>query len=78
MWLIPLEDTCSMVFDKMAAESCAGCRILGRLRKPVSAAETEKLSQLSEKIINQTTVISVVRKSCQKLLFKLKYNDLID
>ena len=55
----------------LAAETWVGCGNLCRLWK------LRSFRSCLNKILKQTTVISVVRKSCQKLLFKLKYNDLI-
>ena len=56
----------------LVAKTWVSCGNLYRLRK------LRSFRSCLNKILNQTKVISVVRKPCQKLVLKLKYNDLIN
>ena len=87
MYTSPVAFPCGSFLHRTPVAWC----LTKRLRNPVSAAETwvscgnlcrlrkvRSFRSCLNKILNQKTVISVVRKPCQKLVFKLKYNDLIN
>jgi len=65
MWPVSPLDTCSIAFNKMAAETIAGCGNLCWLGKLTS------FRSCLNKNLNQTRVINIVRKPFHKLFLDL-------